>query len=183
MNKQEFQQTIKNMKPPKFFTAITLNDAYEAGFEEAKGNALCNSCFLNEPEKPVVPKFVADMIAERKNQKYGIVETIQNLNVFNNPFNYIIENQFKWVIENQEDFVKAWLYGYEIEKEKLYTVEIPDPNGLREHALVKDIKGDIFIGHKCSNDWREVSDYQLTESEIKQDFDWAWQFAKEVEDD
>ena len=52
MNKQEFQQTIKNMKPPKFFTAITLNEAYEAGFEEAKGNALCNSCFLNAPEKP-----------------------------------------------------------------------------------------------------------------------------------
>lgn len=184
MNKQEFQQTIKNMKPPKFFTAITLNDAYEAGFEEAKGNALCNSCFLNEPEKPVVPKFVADMIAERKNQKYGIVETIQNLNVFNNPFNYIIENQFKWVIENQEDFVKAWLYGYEIEKEKLYTVEIPNPNskGTNKIYLCKDdTTGKVYL---CKGNFNPSKNrnLRLTESEIKEDFEWAWQFAKEVEE-
>lgn len=53
MNKQEFQQTIKNMKPPKFFTATTLSEAYKAGFEEAKGNALFNSCFLNEPKKTI----------------------------------------------------------------------------------------------------------------------------------
>lgn len=184
MNKQEFQQTIKNMKPPKFFTAITLNDAYEAGFEEAKGNALCNSCFLNEPEKPVVPKFVADMIAERKNQKYGIVETIQNLNVFNNPFNYIIENQFKWVIENQEDFVKAWLYGYEIEKEKLYTVEISNPNskGTNKIYLCKDdTTGKVYL---CKGNFNPSKNrnLRLTESEIKEDFEWAWQFAKEVEE-
>ena len=181
MNKQELIEKLKSD-----LTAMSEFEGskyeYGKGYRCATKQHLEMLSDLDEPEKPVVPQFVADMIAERKNQKYGIVETIQNLNVFNNPFDYIIENQFKWVIENQEDFVKAWLYGYEIEKEKLYTVEIPDPNGLREHALVKDIKWDIFIGHKCSNDWREVSDYQLTESEIKQDFDWAWQFAKEVEE-
>ena len=120
MNKQDFQQKIKDMKPPKFFTAVTLGDAYEAGFEEAKYNALYNSCFLNEPKKPVIPKYVADMIVEKKEQKNGIVETIKNLGVYNNPFDCIIEKQLKWITENQEDFAKAWLYGYEVEKEKLY---------------------------------------------------------------
>lgn len=71
---------------------------------------------------------------------------------------------------------------YKQDKEKLYTVEIPDPNGSGKHVLVKGIEGDVFIGHKCPNNWREVSYYQLTESEIKEDFGWAWQFAKEVEE-
>lgn len=183
MNKQEFQQTIKNMKPPKFFTAITLGGAYEAGFEEAKGNALYNSCFINEPEKPVVPQYVADMIVEKK-QKYGIVDTIKNLGVFNNPFDLIVENQLNWIVENQEDFAKAWLYGYEVEKEKLYTVEIPNPNGFIHLVLCKDCDGRIFVttfsGGEC---WKTYEKCKLTESEIRKDFDWAWQFAKEVEND
>ena len=67
-------------------------------------------------KKPVVPQFVADMIIEKK-KKYGIVDTIKNLWAFNDPFDLVVEKQLNWIVENQEDFVKAWLYGYEIEKE------------------------------------------------------------------
>lgn len=157
----------------------------------SKGDVLEIIEQIDEPEKPVVPKFVADMIAERKNQKYGIVETIQNLNVFNNPFDYIIENQFKWVIENQEDFIKAWLYGYEVEKEKLYTAEIPNPNGdgygvvylgRNEYNKIELRIWDCYSSIEFSDNWKQFDNAQLTESEIKQDFDWAWQFAKEVEE-
>ncbi|EHI69111.1 hypothetical protein STRIC_2122 [Streptococcus ictaluri 707-05] len=28
--------------------------------------------------------------------------------------------------------------------------------------------------------WRKNNGYQLTEQEIRKDFDWAWQWAKEV---
>lgn len=176
MNKQEFQQTIKNMKPPKFFTAITINEAYEAGFEEAKCNALCNSCFLNEPEKPVVPRCVADFITSEQRSCSTLSEAIDNMDMMDEG------EVTSWFYDNSETFAKAWLYGYEVEKEKLYTVELPDPNGSGKHVLVRGIKGDVFIGHKCPNNWREVSYYQLTESEIKQDFEWAWRFAKEVEE-
>ena len=114
MNKQEFQQTIKNMKPPKFFTAITLNEAYEAGFEEAKGNALCNSCFLNEPEKPVVPKCVADFISSEQRSCSALSEAIDNMEMRD-------EGEVTgWFYDNSEAFAKAWLYGYEVKKEKLY---------------------------------------------------------------
>lgn len=182
MNKEEFQQTIKNMKPPKFFTAITLNEAYEAGFEEAKGSALCNSCFLNEPEKPVVPEYVADMIVEKKEQKNGIVETIKNLGVYNNPFDCIIEKQLKWITENQEDFAKAWLYGYEIEKDKLYTVELPNPNAGGHVVLCKTSDGIVSIAFAGMAHWKGGKNFQLTESEIKEDFGWAWEFAEEVQE-
>lgn len=114
MNKQEFQQTIKNMKPPKFFTAITLNEAYEAGFEEAKGDALCNSCFLNEPEKPVVPKYVGDFIAEEQCSCSTLSEAIDNMDMRDEG------EVTSWFYDNSETFAKAWLYGYEVEKEKLY---------------------------------------------------------------
>ena len=77
------------------------------------------------------------------------------------------------------------LDGYEVEKEKLYTVEIPNPvitdNSDSVTVLVKTDLGVVltdvvnYIGRK------QESAYQLTESEIKQDFEWAWQLAKEVE--
>lgn len=121
MNKQEFQQKIKDMKPPKFFTAISLGEAYEAGFEEAKGNALYNSCFLNEPEKPVVPQYVADWIESQKESfsDASAIDMYDNLTLDNKGGYY--HEVWLWVIDHHYDFIKAWHDGYEIEKEKLYT--------------------------------------------------------------
>ncbi|HFR3976467.1 TPA: DUF1642 domain-containing protein, partial [Streptococcus suis] len=90
-----------------------------------------------------------------------------------------------WAKRNQETFARAWLFGYEIEQEKLYTVEIPDPNATHNdvYILGRTLSGDISIWriNRDSDIKNYDSDFQLTESEIKQDFDWAWQFAKEVE--
>lgn len=173
MNKQEFQQKIKNMEPPKNFTFISAYDAYEKGFEKAKGAALFNSYFLDEPEKPIVPQFVADMIIERKKLKQGIVTAIRNLSVF--------KEAFAWISENEEAFAKAWLYGYEVEKEKLYTVEFPNPNSDNHLVLRKNLDGKVCVSLLHSEYWRGNESTQLTEAEIKEDFDWAWQFAEEVE--
>lgn len=67
-------------------------------------------------------------------------------------------------------------------KETLYTVQIPDPNGWGLHVLTKDVKGKVFIAHECNADWRKINYYQLTEAEIKQDFEWAWKFAEPVDE-
>ena len=69
---------------------------------------------------------------------------------------------------------------------KLYTVEIPDPYGMYKiRYLFKNRMGNIRIG---GNDYRDIflnGDTHLTESEIKEDFEWAWDagFAKEVKDE
>ena len=83
-----------------------------------------------------------------------------------------------------ETLVKMKLYGYEVEKEKLYTVEIPSPNcSTDDHYILSRLKnGKIIVNRYCIAQWKKFGDCQLTESEIKQDFDWAWQFAKEVEE-
>lgn len=50
MNKQQYQETLKKMKPPKYFSAITFKEAFNEGFESAKNEALFTSCLLNEQE-------------------------------------------------------------------------------------------------------------------------------------
>lgn len=179
MNKQEFQQKIKDMKPPKFFNAITLREAYEAGFEEAKGNALCDSCFLNEPEKPVIPKYVADWIEWCKKHKVTLLGSI--IAVCNNK-NIRTLDASGWATKNQETFTKAWFYGYKVEKEKLYTVEIPNPNAGGHVVLCKTSDGIVSIFFTGMARWRGGKNFQLTEAEIKKDFAWAWEFRKEVEE-
>ena len=87
-----------------------------------------------------------------------------------------------WAMKNQETFAKAWLYGYEIEKEKLYTVEIPIANSpLGYHyVLRKTTSGEIIIDSFFTNNWGNYDYCWLTEAEIKKEHEWAWQWAKEV---
>lgn len=91
----------------------------------------------------------------------------------------------KWATQNQETFAKAWFFGYEVEKEKLYTVELPNPNEPDSGYIVlqKDNHNKVYIDLHYVDNWRKLRGVQLTEAEIKQDFDWAWQFAKEVKND
>ncbi|MCO4466997.1 hypothetical protein Si133o_00992 [Streptococcus infantarius subsp. infantarius] len=179
MNKQELIDKLKND-----LTAMSefkgIKHEYDKGYEWATKQHLVMITELDEPEKPVVPQFVADWYEENKDDfEYNVqCLCVHNCEPLREIDTWFDSDDTKPI----ETLVMMHKFGYEIEKEKLYTVEIPDPNGLREHALVKDIKGDIFIGHKCSNDWRKVDRYQLTESEIKKDFDWAFRWAKEVEE-
>ena len=50
-------------------------------------------------------------------------------------------NQWLENWDNQEIFVQAWIFGYEVEKEKRYLVKIR----ATKHYLEKDIKGKIFF--------------------------------------
>ncbi|MCR4258765.1 DUF1642 domain-containing protein [Streptococcus uberis] len=72
----------------------------------------------------------------------------------------------------------------EVEKEKLYTVEIPNPNeGQLSFVLMRKPGGNISINvvHSSNLDLLKTDkDLQLTEQEIRKDFDWAWQWKKEV---
>ena len=181
MNKQEFQKTIRNMEPPKFFTAITLNEAYEAGFEEAKGNALCNSCFLNEPEKPVVPQYVADWYEENKDDLeynlYKLCIDFHEQKLRADLYGWFNDDNNKSI----ETLVLMHKFGYEVEKEKLYRVELPNPNGESNRYGLCKVDGRIMIGSFVFG-LNNAINTKLTEAEIKQDFDWAWQFAKEVKE-
>ena len=73
-------------------------------------------------------------------------------------------------------------FGYEVQKEKLYTVEIPNPDcpDKGKFVLCKNKSGKVFIKWTCLDDWEFLEEFQLTEEEVKEKFDWALQFKKEV---
>ncbi|MFI3139874.1 DUF1642 domain-containing protein [Streptococcus suis] len=139
---------------------------------------------IDEPQKVVVPKFVATWIEHCKQSNLDLDNAMRYTRV-NNAETGVEE----WIYENQDLFARAWLDGFEIKQEKLYTVEIPDPNRSDAVTFLYKENGKVFIGSDIFLDevpnykWKKDPDNQLTEAEIKQDFEWAWNagFAKEVE--
>lgn len=139
---------------------------------------------INESQKVVVPQFVAEYIEYCKHEKFYALH-----GAYDNMDDRLKCWRFKG--NNSELFAKAWLYGYEVDKEKLYTVEIPNPNGdgygvvylgRNEYNKIELRIWDCYSSIEFSDNWKQFDNAQLTESEIKQDFAWAWQFAKEVKE-
>lgn len=135
---------------------------------------------MNKQEKPVVPQFVAEWY---ENHKDNFEFSVQCLCVQAYEPVRQIDTWFDSVDNNPiETLVMMHKFGYEIEKEKLYTVEIPNPNHEERPILFKERDGKVHIIFSSVSWWGTVKNAQLTESEIKEDFEWAWQFAKEVEE-
>ena len=188
MNKQEFQQTIKNMKCKKDCVYMSSFSVYQKGFEKAKELALLHSNSLDEPEKPVVPQFVADWYEEHKDD---IEYNLYNLCTDFRKQKLRVDLHVWFGDDNNkpiETLVKMKLFGYEVEyeveKKKLYTVEIPNPDypDKGKFVLCKNKSGKVFIKWTCLDDWEFLEEFQLTEEEVKEKFNWAWQFAEGVEE-
>lgn len=174
MNKQEAIDDIENAIPD-----FLLND-YQRGKEAGLSYALELVEELDEPEKVVVPQFVAEWYEANKD---GFEYNLYSLCIDFHE-RKLHEDLHEWFTNNKNKPIEVLVlmnkYGYEVEKEKLYTVEIPNPHGLGHTVLVKDMYGNIFITYVMNSDWRKSKVSQLTEAEIKKDFDWAWRFAKGV---
>ncbi|ELO8242004.1 DUF1642 domain-containing protein [Listeria monocytogenes] len=75
-----------------------------------------------EPELVVVPQFVADWISRHRQEGYNLIWSISYEN------NDMPDEMYEWLTstaDNQELFARAWLDGYEVEKEPLYYVKLP----------------------------------------------------------
>lgn len=138
---------------------------------------------IHEPQTVVLPKEVAEWIEKCKNMNCSLRDAMtdarnhEELNTW-----FLGSNEDKGVYHNQETFVRAWLDGYEVEKEKLYTVEIPNPESVYPMILYKNDGGRVILGTCYTpENWKKLERNQLTESEIRKDFEWAWKFRKEVE--
>lgn len=166
MNKQEAIEKLHDMA---FRTLQTV--PYDLEFE-AVVRVISQ---IDEPRKVVIPQFVADWIEYCKPRK-TLTEALEAGNALANKTD-------TWIHNNQELFARAWLDGFEVEKEKLYTVEIPDPNVDEYNIVLGRKEGKVQIKQTLSATWRMNCSNQLNESEIRKDFEWAWQFAKEVDNE
>lgn len=171
MNKQEVIDKIKNIG------TLKINDTvlHQQIDMVVKNQVLDIISQIDESQKVVVPQFVAEYIEYCKHEKFYALH-----GAYDNMDDRLKCWRFKG--NNSELFAKAWLYGYEVEKEQMYTVEIPNPNAPGHIVLHKDEHNQVYIDWHYKDDWKLLKSLKLTESEIKQDFEWAWQFAKEVEE-
>lgn len=121
MNKQEAIDQLKESLS-KMIENIEDENGFNKGYRYATQHCFDIINQLDESEKPVVPKFVADWYEERKDyfdfNIYGFYKYFYSQGKH--------EEVKKWLdnAENKaiETLVKMKLYGYEVEKEKLYEV-------------------------------------------------------------
>lgn len=94
-------------------------------FHEVKKNAYNNAIGLvkqlDEPEKVVVPKFVA-----KKIESYGSALEMLANEYFDQSSEEVDSDELAcWIDGNADLFFNAWVCGYEVEKEQLYYVKLP----------------------------------------------------------
>ena len=181
MNKQELIDKLK-----KQLTAPSEID--DTGFNKFYDLAINYAIYLaeqlDEPKRPAVPRYVADLYESIKDDfEDGVYEICVQ---FYEDESESSTNLYRWFDRDDskpiETLVKMKLFGYEVEKEKLYTVEIPSHGNPDHFVLRKHVDGEVWIDSYLSDNWRDYKCAQLTEAEIKKDHDWAWQFAKEVKE-
>lgn len=143
---------------------------------------------INQP-KPVVPKFVADWYEEHKDNFYLNLhrlawELIENLDEDDFVPKKALDSDFKRWYHKTETAVQTLnnmhQFGYTVEKEKLYTVEILGCTLFKmtsdNHVRYK------LIGKNETPPESKFDSYEfeanLTEKEIKQADERLWQFAK-----
>lgn len=113
MNKQELNERMKGFK--KIFNNkveyIELDTAIELISR------------LDEPQKPIIPQFVADWI-EKIKKELSLREAMSQGYAPHEVDSWLREMDQDGACLNQELFARAWLDGYEVEKEPKYTVKI-----------------------------------------------------------
>ena len=177
MNKQEAIEKIKNIETLNIKDRMDDKGVYMV----IKNQVLDIISQIDEPQKPVVPKFVLDWVGYCKFNRLtllGAFDPVSELGVgLVTSLTEELRKGKDWAQRNQETFARAWLDGYEIEQEKLYTVEI---EGVSSGKLFKNIRTNEYLFHS-GNGFNGYTD-KLTETEIKQKDERLWQFAKEVEE-
>ncbi|NSV01825.1 DUF1642 domain-containing protein [Enterococcus faecalis] len=160
MNKQELIEELECLEVP------TDSYNYLRGANYAVEKAISLAKQLDEPKKVVVPQVVADWIKYAKQQGYEFMQSYDPKKMFY-PINDGLD---KWINDNEETFAHAWLDGYEVMKEPLYYVKLPEIGYMR-------------FGYRYfySEDVEEAKKY--TEQEIKAIDERYWPFAVKVEEE
>ena len=167
---------IKTIQHPvgdtKYYTAVHVKTLIAQADEEIVNL----KSRLQQQALPVVPDFVAEWIE--------ILKT-KGLKPLKNPETYgetgfteeKLQNIVFWISEYQEDYMRAWLDGYQVEKPQLFYIDLPKVFGLSDSTFVSKVESGII------SEFTKGKDYalKLTEQEIKSIDKRYWAFRKEVE--
>lgn len=128
---------------------------------------------VKEPELIAVPRFAADWIKHCKQREYDLACLLDYED------SDMSAEMYEWLIssaDNQELLARAWLDGYEVEKEPLYYVRFI--NNCSGYLNVRN-DGRRSLSDSVQND---IFKTQFTEAEIKEMDERYWQFVVPVRD-
>lgn len=196
MNKQELTEMVKNAEvaAQEGINLIRRYKDEDSDYQRGQRNAYRDVATwiekFDEKPKVTVPQFVAKWINQCK-EKATLADCLDGYYEISNGEVVSSEDFQNWVADNENDELtaKAWMFGYEVEKEQLYQVKIPTVNWdeysselVTEFAyLIWDITSDEYklsASNKDYKSWRA----SLTESEIKSIDERYWAFAVPVEE-
>ncbi|EGP5600619.1 DUF1642 domain-containing protein [Enterococcus faecium] len=135
MNKQKLIETLEELKEnAKRYIEIEKYEDYWRGKTEAYVNLIGLAKQLDEPQKPVVPKFVAEWIEKLRKQivPYHFESGARFMMFIGRDFHHkkglilINEEIRQWLEKDGNEVIlsNAIDYGYEVEKEPLYRVKL-----------------------------------------------------------
>lgn len=162
MNKQEL---IDKLKKRLGMPSEIDGSQFDQGFEWATKCDLALITKLDEPEKPVVPQFVADFYEPIKDDfEYGVYELCVNFH--NCDLSGKIKHWFDCNDTNPiQVLVNMHQFGYEVEKEKFYTVKFSNEDFGKIYIGIFKKFNKLGISSLPSND-DEIKSW-FTEDELK----------------
>lgn len=173
MNKQEAINKLESIK-------VIGNDAIAACYNESMNAGITLMKKIDEPQKPVVPKFVAEWIEYAKKKGDSLAISFKPWNLYGVEYS----KADRWIEDNQETFARAWLDGYEVEKEPLYYVKLKIPGATYYLIQTFLMPGDTHMCFSAATErygakWKNT----FTEAEIKEIDERFWPFAVPVEEE
>ncbi|EGO8773471.1 DUF1642 domain-containing protein [Enterococcus faecalis] len=170
MNKQELIEELECLE------VSTDSVDYLKGADYANERAINLAKQLDEPIKVVVPKFVAEWLDKHK-YSTDIIDLFLSVEYATDSDGFIAEKWdysgefYDWLSDNADTLFTlcdAIRYGYEVEKEQLYYVKLPEIGYMR-------------FGKKYfySTDKEDAKRY--TENQIKSIDERYWPFAVKVD--
>ena len=127
---------------------------YTIGYEQGKFDGAF------EREKLKIPQFIADKIEYCKK--------IDGCRLFNAmDYCYSFKKCAEWLESNEKNFALAWIFGYEVEKEKKYTVQILDSSTDDYSIILAHRDGKVCIRQFISSTWKMNCSNQLTKPELE----------------
>lgn len=160
MNKQELIDILKRQL--KVMPGAS-GGPYDGGYEYATKHHLAMIANLDEPEKPVVPQYVANFYESIKDDfEDGVYELCIQL------YNCDLDGRINfWFGCNDnkpiETLVKMKLYGYEVKKEKLYVVF----QVATKEYLYTNVFGELRSAYVSREFVEESEEYHFTQQKLE----------------
>lgn len=156
MNKQEAIELIKNLG------TLKINDtvSHQRIDMVDKNRVLGIISQIHEQKKVVVPQFVAEYIEYCKYEKFYALH-----GAYADMDDRLTFWRFKG--NNSELFAKAWLYGYEIEKERLYTARLKLIS-VKKYSYINREKDEKELFISDSDGLTDVYQTHFTQAELEE---------------